>query len=453
MGSIRYRPVFAKTRVPTKRSCELSGRKSTFRTRYRSRTTHYWDKRSGSLLIFLGTDDNSLLEELAACPDLDTDPSLVADLLSSEENKIHTNQKPASAHQGSLTLDTSFVNPVFSSPPSLPSSSTTTSLSFSDLSAYSEASFFSPVYTPRSSTTLSSTPLSPAPSPVITRTEAVRGACPARVTPSPRTKKRGTPYTLDGGRNRWSTGSVAPHLTFPNPANRLPFASPSTQNRNLSLSTDLTMTQPDTVNSAVQISQSPQITLPSNFERECHSAFPGSSTSQGRFLTLQNTTGVNNNRYFEHNFELPGPPDLLGPPKEEPLRPPAQDMMPQDPSMMPHEQELRFENDLYTPRWVRGHGIKREGWCGICKPGRWLVLKTSAFWYDKKSTHGICAATGRAFTPPREMRREEGNANIWEGLCGTCARWVRLDSNKKTETAWYKHADKVSYAPPPVHLE
>jgi hypothetical protein len=119
-------------------------------------------------------------------------------------------------------------------------------------------------------------------------------------------------------------------------------------------------------------------------------------------------------------------------------------MMPEDPSMMPHEQELRFENDLYTPRWVRGHGNKREGWCGICKPGRWLVLKNSAFWYDKCFTHGISAATGQAFASPKEMRRTEGNANIWEGFCGTCGQWVPLVSSKKKGTTWFRHAYKVS---------
>jgi hypothetical protein len=76
-------------------------------------------------------------------------------------------------------------------------------------------------------------------------------------------------------------------------------------------------------------------------------------------------------------------------------------MNPSDPDMIPHEQELRFEGDLYTPKWVRGHGNKREGWCGTCKPGRWLMLKNSTFWYDKPFAHGICAATGSPFQEPQ----------------------------------------------------
>jgi hypothetical protein len=118
-------------------------------------------------------------------------------------------------------------------------------------------------------------------------------------------------------------------------------------------------------------------------------------------------------------------------------------MNPENPELAPHEQDLRFDNDLYTPRWVRGHGNKREGWCGICKPGRWLVLKNSAFWYDKSFSHGVSAATGRAFESPGETRRMEGNADIWEGLCGSCGDWVPLVSSKKKGTTWFRHAYKV----------
>ncbi len=109
-------------------------------------------------------------------------------------------------------------------------------------------------------------------------------------------------------------------------------------------------------------------------------------------------------------------------------------MNPSDPDLVPHEQELRFDGDLYTPKWVRGHGNKREGWCGICKPGRWLVLKNSAFWYDKSFTHGISAATGNPFQEPQETRRMDGNPDVWEGLCGSCNEWIALVSSKKKGT-------------------
>ncbi|KAF8251722.1 hypothetical protein K440DRAFT_636971 [Wilcoxina mikolae CBS 423.85] len=135
-------------------------------------------------------------------------------------------------------------------------------------------------------------------------------------------------------------------------------------------------------------------------------------------------------------------PNLYACLSEEQIMPPESDMNPEDPEMIPHEQDLRFAGDLYTPRWVRGHGNKREGWCGICKPGRWLVLKNSAFWYDKSFTHGISAATGVQFVEPREMRRMDGNPDVWEGLCHTCSDWVPLVSNKKKGTTWFRHAYK-----------
>ena len=136
-------------------------------------------------------------------------------------------------------------------------------------------------------------------------------------------------------------------------------------------------------------------------------------------------------------------PDLFGALSEEQSVPSEEDMKPEDPDMTPSEQDLRFEGDLYTPRFVRGHGNKREGFCGLCKPGRWLVLKNSAFWYDKSFTHGISAATGLPFDAPKETRRMSGNPDVWEGLCGTCDEWIALISNKKKGTTWFRHAYKV----------
>lgn len=148
--------------------------------------------------------------------------------------------------------------------------------------------------------------------------------------------------------------------------------------------------------------------------------------------------------HCEHQFAgSSSPPNLFGPLQEDPLSPPPEDME-ADESDLPRAQELRFEGDLYTPKYVRGHGNKREGWCGICKPGRWLVLKNSAFWYDKSFTHGISAATGSAFESPKETRRMKGNPDVWEGLCHGCNNWIALISSKKKGTTWFRHAYKVS---------
>ncbi|MBE7182669.1 MAG: DUF4451 domain-containing protein [Terriglobus roseus] len=115
-------------------------------------------------------------------------------------------------------------------------------------------------------------------------------------------------------------------------------------------------------------------------------------------------------------------------------------MNPEDPELVPQWHEPRFPGDLYTPKWVRGHGGKREGWCGICKPGRWLVMKNSMYWYDKSFTHGVCAPIGAAFQGPLDTRAV---GDEWEGLCGSCGAWVPLLNRKKGRTTWFRHVYKV----------
>ncbi|KAI9883590.1 MAG: hypothetical protein M1823_004643 [Watsoniomyces obsoletus] len=151
-----------------------------------------------------------------------------------------------------------------------------------------------------------------------------------------------------------------------------------------------------------------------------------------------------------HAFDPTGAPDLFASLRQEALDPPAADMHPSDPDLVPHEQDLRFHGDLYTPRWVRGRGNRREGWCGLCQPGRWLVMKNSAFWYDKSFSHGISATTGGPFQGPQATRRMNGNPDVWEGFCGGCQEWVALVSNKKKGTTWFRHAYKchASARPP-----
>jgi hypothetical protein len=187
-------------------------------------------------------------------------------------------------------------------------------------------------------------------------------------------------------------------------------------------------------------------TLPSqtvNPDVAHHLEPPPTLLSHGLFKMLQSNVEALGSH--GHYGDMCGPPDLFAALHEEQIPPPPEDMNPDDPDMVPHEQELRFEGDLYTPRWVRGHGNKREGWCGICKPGRWLVLKNSAFWYDKSFAHGISAATGNPFQEPHDTRRMDGSPDVWEGLCGSCNDWIALVSSKKKGTTWFRHAYKVSY--------
>jgi len=139
-----------------------------------------------------------------------------------------------------------------------------------------------------------------------------------------------------------------------------------------------------------------------------------------------------------------GPPDLFSDLLVPPLSPPTQP--PNIAALKPRHQNPRFPSDLYTPIYTRKDGPLREGWCGFCRPGRWLVLKNSAFWYDKCFGHGICATTGATFEEPEEERPTRGKGGDlggWEGRCGTCGEWVMLVGGKRSGVPWFRHAYKV----------
>lgn len=353
--------------------------------------------------------------------------------------------------------------------------------SYEDFSAaLSEVRSINSDYPPPSNRTslMSSTQLSPVASPRLTpqtRPEQVRTQSRGRASPSPRPSMRTAPYDITrGNKQRWSTGSYSvtqrrpspalyhspPSLpqrysyqSLPAPAAAAVFANsqPTNASNPHAARPPFMVTSPSTFsgNNMVLASQLPPqlpTQVPSYFynHNETHGvvATPPTLPSHGLLRVLQSNgephplTGL--------YADLSDPPDLFGCLQEEQAPPPPEDMNPSDPELVPYEQELRFENDLYTPRWVRGHGNKREGWCGICKPGRWLVLKNSAFWYDKSFSHGISAATGTPFQEPLDSRRMNGNPDIWEGLCGSCNEWIPLVSSKKKGTTWFRHAYKVS---------
>lgn len=339
--------------------------------------------------------------------------------------------------------------------------------SYEDFSAsLSEAPSFTSDYPPLSNrnSLMSSTQLSPVASPRMTpqnRSELVRTQSRGRASPSPRPTMRSAPYNMDSTRSkRWSTGSYAtlpsrrpsPFVyhqgqeTFsPHPPRMSSrHSSPTLPNAQLPLNMhNLQSQQHPFIMSNNQAFHRNSMLLPSHSFHEPHQfEAPPPLLSHGLFRMLQSNADPHS--LHSHYTDLSDPPDLYASLHEEQVPPPPEDMNPSDPDLIPHEQELRFDGDLYTPRWVRGHGNKREGWCGICKPGRWLVLKNSAFWYDKSFTHGISAATGSPFQEPQETRRMDGNPDVWEGLCGSCNEWVALVSSKKKGTTWFRHAYKVS---------
>ncbi|KAH9861284.1 hypothetical protein IAQ61_011021 [Plenodomus lingam] len=287
----------------------------------------------------------------------------------------------------------------------------------------------------------------------------VRGSSRTRASPAPHNNVRSSPYTLGSSRyKRWSTGAAptstptnsrpmsqamdrhAPYGPRSNPHHSMPTYPPSAYNN------FFTPAQQNVLyshnhhvhpgNQSLYASQDPSFQL----------EIPRPVPSQGLFRLLQSNADRHGG-CSSHFADLSDPPDLYSSLHEEASNPPESDMNPSDPDLVPHEQDLRFVGDLYTPRWVRGHGNKREGWCGLCKPGRWLVLKNSAFWYDKSFTHGVSAATGAAFQGPQDTRRTEGNLDVWEGLCGSCGEWIALVSSKKKGTTWFRHAYKCHTHP------
>ncbi|KAF2637291.1 hypothetical protein P280DRAFT_483164 [Massarina eburnea CBS 473.64] len=286
----------------------------------------------------------------------------------------------------------------------------------------------------------------------------VRSGSRSRASPAPHNNVRSSPYTLDSGRfKRWSTGHAptstpthtrplsqvhdrfAPYGPRMNPHHSMPAYPPNAMSNYGIHNQNVLYSQPH----PLQSNNPPFLTSQDHpFRLEVPRPLP----SQGLFRLLQSNADRHGG-CSSHFADLSDPPDLYSSLHEEPSDPPESDMNPSDPDLIPHEQDLRFTGDLYTPRWVRGHGNKREGWCGLCKPGRWLVLKNSAFWYDKSFTHGVSAATGAAFQGPQDTRRTEGNLDVWEGLCGSCGEWIALVSSKKKGTTWFRHAYKCHTHP------
>ncbi|GAA5876432.1 hypothetical protein JCM8547_002123 [Rhodosporidiobolus lusitaniae] len=137
--------------------------------------------------------------------------------------------------------------------------------------------------------------------------------------------------------------------------------------------------------------------------------------------------------------------------------PPQRDFDAPPPGGEPYEQKLRFEEDQYTPKWVRFEKKDKEGWCALCPgEGKWLQLKNSAFWYHRQFVHGVSSSSGHFFLPPLELR-QDGDSGKVSGLCHSCAEWHPYQSSVKTSmnasaaaegkgakppSQWFHHAHK-----------
>ena len=135
-------------------------------------------------------------------------------------------------------------------------------------------------------------------------------------------------------------------------------------------------------------------------------------------------------------------PDLaLGwlPPQN--FTPPTADFEHDDPDMVPRREDSLFGGDVFTPGWVRGYGLKREGFCGRCVPGVWHNLADKSYERNLTYMHGI-PSNGVPLPRPSVIRRVEDAPQKWEGYCDKCLTWRRL---KRTSVGWnwFRHCLKV----------
>lgn len=111
--------------------------------------------------------------------------------------------------------------------------------------------------------------------------------------------------------------------------------------------------------------------------------------------------------------------------------------------------------DLYTPRFVRGVGVKKEGLCPLCfeeEQTCFFKTKTSQYNYHMMYTHGILPSTLRPMDPPvafqvvaRPSSNPTDRQEMLQGKCHGCGKWIDVESRKCTpvnvpEIYWWKHA-------------
>ncbi|KZP10756.1 hypothetical protein FIBSPDRAFT_757683, partial [Athelia psychrophila] len=119
--------------------------------------------------------------------------------------------------------------------------------------------------------------------------------------------------------------------------------------------------------------------------------------------------------------------------------------------------------NLYAPPSTRGSGTTKAGLCPICLQGTgaggegknlWLSMKFSAYNYHMQYYHGISPRNGHPFSPPVSFRlsprpnavvAKHERAEMLEGKCHKCTKWVGLEGVKEGEAKvkeiyWWKHA-------------
>lgn len=98
----------------------------------------------------------------------------------------------------------------------------------------------------------------------------------------------------------------------------------------------------------------------------------------------------------------------------------------------------------YKPRYVRGDGAEREGYCERCS--EWFRLKTSSYWYHMNYKHGI-SPSGRVFPEPVVRCGSRDT----EAFCGECNAWIPLGASRKgVRYCWFRHWQKSHGRDKPV---
>lgn len=102
------------------------------------------------------------------------------------------------------------------------------------------------------------------------------------------------------------------------------------------------------------------------------------------------------------------------------------------------KEEIKDEKPLeYSPKYVRGSGSQREGYCIECE--KWYNMKNSSYWYHMNYKHGI-NCKGEKYPSPKLREIDK----MVEGYCIKCGEWICLGlSSKNYKFSWLRHMQKI----------
>lgn len=108
-----------------------------------------------------------------------------------------------------------------------------------------------------------------------------------------------------------------------------------------------------------------------------------------------------------------------------------------DQDLIPRREESTFGGDLFTPGWVRGYEMKKEGYCARCEVGHWVNIPDGEYEFHLTYIHGL-PRTGLPLPRPSEIREVRDSPGTWEAFCDICSGW-RLLKRTKRGWNWWRH--------------